>query len=87
MEHTADMDAAILPSMQNCKDAWMVWKELMLQHAAVTPKVTYCQDIVELQEEISGGTAPVTTLVCKFCYLDHCMSIFILIFPRQINYP
>ena len=30
MDHTADADAAILPSMQRCKDAWRAWKELML---------------------------------------------------------
>ena len=30
MAHTADADAAILPSMQRCKDAWRAWKELML---------------------------------------------------------
>ena len=49
MDHTADVDAAILPFMQHRKDAWMAWKELMLRHAAVTPRVTYHQDIVELQ--------------------------------------
>ena len=78
MDHTADVDAAILPSMQRRKDAWRAWKELMLRHAAVTPRVTYRQDIVELWEEIAGGTAPVTTPGHKFCYPEHCMSMFIL---------